>query len=332
MMDLSRETILAVFVGVMFIGQTSPKLFCKDEYQYHTCRFYKIAGYCEAYASDLHVTCPVTCGLCDYGVTEKCVDKDGPFNCQYLKSNGVCRTHAHIMANRCAKSCNLCDAQRKCKDTKCPADKICILNRRNEPTCECPKYCPYKQAYKKLGKVCASNKKTYKDVCHMHHHSCREQTNLTVLFYGSCYMTMPCEDGKNEHDSGACATWKKMGFCKRHPSVMTQYCKKTCNFCEGRVSTKPIKDCKSRFGCCWDGTPAPDPKYGSCKKCADKYLNFCTKFINLCNSNDRNNLKFMKTNCPVSCGYCLPAKRREIEIQIFSGSGKRLYTTKFKNT
>lgn len=86
------------------------------------------------------------------------------------------------------------DAQRKCKDTKCPADKICILNRRNEPTCECPKYCPYKQAYKKLGKVCASNKKTYKDVCHMHHHSCREQTNLTVLFYGSCYMTSKFDD------------------------------------------------------------------------------------------------------------------------------------------
>ena len=61
------------------------------------------------------------------------------------------------------------------------------MNKKTEQAqCECPRYCPYKDGYKGLGMVCASNGRTYKDFCHMLHHSCRERTKLTVAFYGMC--------------------------------------------------------------------------------------------------------------------------------------------------
>ena len=60
------------------------------------------------------------------------------------------------------------------------------MDKDGTARCQCPRYCPYKDAYKKLGQVCATDGKTYKDVCHMLHHSCREGKKLSVAFYGVC--------------------------------------------------------------------------------------------------------------------------------------------------
>ena len=74
----------------------------------------------------------------------------------------------------------------KCASVNCPHGQSCNLID-GKAVCECPRYCPYKESYKQLGKVCASNKKTYKDYCHLQRHACREQKDLRVLFYGSCF-------------------------------------------------------------------------------------------------------------------------------------------------
>lgn len=54
------------------------------------------------------------------------------------------------------------------------------------PVCRCNNYCPNKKHYRRLGAVCASDGNTYKDFCHMLHHSCRLDRELWVIYYGDC--------------------------------------------------------------------------------------------------------------------------------------------------
>jgi len=238
------------------------------------------------------------------------------------------------MREKCAKTCNLCESRNKCKNTICPTNQICFLDKQGEPKCNCPRYCPFKSTYKKLGKVCGNNGQTYKDYCHLLHHSCREGTNLTVAYYGMCRGDAPCEDSKLESESGTCLAWKNLGLCTDdyYHNIMDKYCKKTCDKCPEKRVPFPNEKCHlSPRGCCWDYADKPAPP-AQCRRCYNKFPSLCNNFISLCSSQDKRNKHFMKTNCPATCGYCMPTKRVEFEIRVYGNGGKKFFKTKVKKS
>lgn len=301
---------------------------CNDVLEWKDCKFYKSIGYCVQRAEKLLELCPRTCNLCDsLKVKENtCSDKDGPIDCNYLKNQGACLTHEALMIERCSKTCSLCDAKSKCDMLKCPKNKVCVVDKTtNEAKCECPTFCLYKNEYKKLGVVCATNGITYKDYCDLLYSNCQDEHNATVAFYGTCPADEPCEDSEQEKKSGFCDTWKNMGLCENDKNTMKTYCSRTCKLCPEKKALSPQHILFD--GQCWDKTPKSlSSSSKECNACKDRFPELCVKFIQDCNSSFKNAQRFMKLNCPAICGYCL-SDHTKIGIKIFSHSGKKLTKT-----
>lgn len=301
---------------------------CKDALPWKDCDFYKGLGYCKTRSERLRNLCPQTCDLCEHEtpIENQCLDEDGPFNCRYLQQHGACYTHADLMVSRCAKTCNLCDIRQQCTLLNCPKNKLCVFNNETrQARCECPVHCTNKEEYESLGSVCGTDGKTYKDYCHLQRHSCRENSNITVGFYGVCPGDEPCEDGQQEKESGFCDSWKILGLCKEKNYIETlkKYCSRTCNLCPEKRALFPSYSCHSSpYGCCWDWTEKPSSGE-SCKACKDRNPVLCTAFIKECNSAFRSNMHFMKTNCPSTCGFC-SSQVPSYNIKIYDQSGKKL--------
>lgn len=78
---------------------------------------------------------------------------------------------------------------------------------------------------------------------------------------------------------------------------MKKNCKATCGYCKSKF---PPACQNSPFGCCWDNVTKKNDKHGlNCPVCADKHIKLCKKLTGFCS-----NSKFMKQNCPRSCGFC----------------------------
>eukprot|EP00111_Clytia_hemisphaerica_P019406 TCONS_00057266-protein len=342
----SKGVYLLVLLGFICFGaqQTHARRhwdrrFCRDEQSYANCNFWNKMGLCKvkAYFEHLAKACPKTCNLCTWGLeksVDDCKDKDLVNHCEFLRDNGACQTHANIMADRCPRTCKLCDAAPKCSKAKCKFNEICVLDGDRNAQCICPRYCVNKEEYRKLGRVCGSDGKTYKDFCHMQHHACREDNNVTVTKYGYCEGDEPCEDAKVESEHGMCKAWKEAGFCEKkiYDFQMRKYCKRTCGHCDkGKAAASKLRgECddkkKSPYGCCWDLSFRRNPKSPKqCPSCRDHYK-FCGKFIDQCNT--VKNMAIMKEKCPVTCGFCTPEKKRVVELIVvgseFTESHKHL--------
>lgn len=109
-----------------------------------------------------------------------------------------------------------------------------------------------------------------------------------------------------------CNAWKSRGLCtslsRRAQRMMRKLCPETCNFCEP-PSPEVCYDGKqiSKYGCCWDGiTAATGPNGQGCPACENKKSGrFCSMRKDLCFT--KRNHKFLRENCPETCGYCKKA-------------------------
>ena len=334
----NRWNILLTFAitYLWLISETSASwrvFYCQDKLSPQNCEFYSQAGYCKTHKKSLHRLCRRSCGLCAWGLVKKeegCEDQENYFTCAYLKQNGVCKTHPTVMTSRCASTCGLCKAHKSCKGVKCPNGQVCHLNDSNEPQCVCPKYCPHKKRYQQLGAVCGADGATYKDVCHIQRHVCKKQITNSVQFYGTCESKFSkCDDSPLERDSGNCEAWKKLGLCESQPNIMLQYCKKTCGKCPDPKQPFPPRFCSStRYGCCWDGSVAKGDNFKGCRPCKDRYPDLCVTFIFDCKSSVYKNRIFMKRNCPMTCGFCIPNRVQPIQLSVYTPGGQRRFTSR----
>ena len=57
----------------------------------------------------------------------------------------------------------------------------CETDKQGRAKCSCPDYCE-----PEVRPVCASNGKTYQNVCEMNKQGCKRQSYLTVKYFGTC--------------------------------------------------------------------------------------------------------------------------------------------------
>ncbi|XP_065557562.1 agrin-like [Artemia franciscana] len=125
-------------------------------------------------------------------------------SCEDVFKNGtICGTDAidyesvcHLKRESCLRKKGIeikyhgpCDP---CVLSTCGNDEVCILGPNRIPSCSCSFNCPKGDS---LSEVCASNGKTYGNICLMNEEACRIKTELRILYKGSCFSGLnPCAD------------------------------------------------------------------------------------------------------------------------------------------
>ena len=68
-----------------------------------------------------------------------------------------------------------------CNQVTCGSGQECETDKQGRASCGCPDYCePI------IRPVCASDRKTYQNLCEMNKRGCKRQTHLTVKYFGTC--------------------------------------------------------------------------------------------------------------------------------------------------
>ena len=68
-----------------------------------------------------------------------------------------------------------------CNQVTCGSGQECKTDKQGRASCGCPDFCePI------IRPVCASDRKTYKNLCEMNKQGCKRQTHLTVKYFGTC--------------------------------------------------------------------------------------------------------------------------------------------------
>ena len=77
--------------------------------------------------------------------------------------------------------CCLFSGLNQCKLLSCSAGQECSIDKQGITSCVCPEYCePI------VRPICASNGRTYSNLCLMQREACLKQTSITAKYYGTC--------------------------------------------------------------------------------------------------------------------------------------------------
>ncbi|XP_065060283.1 uncharacterized protein LOC135687611 isoform X2 [Rhopilema esculentum] len=144
--------------------------------------------------------------------------------------------------------------------------------------------------------------------CHNLVHYCEKEEYQRVLKRRCRYTCKFCHRCEDTLTKSMCRRLK--GQCKVPLFIerMKEYCYDSCGYCK---SKSPPACQTSSFGCCWNNVTKKENKLGTnCPVCADKYETLCKTFRDVCSKDNRPG-KFMKENCPQTCGLC-----RECEAKV----------------
>ncbi|XP_072174629.1 agrin-like [Diadema setosum] len=143
-------------------------------------------GYCES-CDSVVCTHGAFCLMTENGPTCTCSDRCQPINLPVCGSDGQtyaseCKLHVmmcNTKKNISVASYGTCD---ECVGVECDVERynqIC-----NQGMCVCQDACPPGRADE--DKVCGSDSRTYESVCHLKAVACRQESNLTIDYYGPC--------------------------------------------------------------------------------------------------------------------------------------------------